>query len=51
MNIKIVLLFLLPLVIGDLNPCPSDSPGWFQAGDKCYHVSRDKMNWFEAQQV
>ena len=45
---EILFLFLSPLVVY-VRSCPLE--GWFLAGDSCYLVSPNKVNWFEAQQV
>ena len=45
---EILFLFLSSLVVY-IRSCPLE--GWFLAGDSCYLVSPNKVNWFEAQQV
>ena len=43
------LFFFLSSLVVNIWSCPLE--GWFLAGDSCYLVSPNKLNWFEAQQV
>jgi len=49
MNCKLILSLVSTILLPSSVICCPDEIGWIPAGESCYRVSNDHMNWFEAQ--